>query len=120
MYKRQVVYDCLPAGFSLPVQTFAPSAGTVDPVTPAVNCSITGSGANVRVVQPDPLGTGTLIKWNVGKITATEPQSLTFRAVIDPDAAGGESYTNSAHIVGPVSYTHLDVYKRQPWSAAEL
>lgn len=95
-----VVYDCLPAGFTLPAQTFAPSAGTVDPVTPAVKCSATGTGTGTTVTQPDAQGTGTLIKWNVGRIDAGTPATLEFDAIVDTGAAGGEQYTNRAQLVG--------------------
>lgn len=95
-----VVYDCLPAGFSLPEQEFTPSSGTVDPVTPAVKCSAAKAGASTTVTQPDPNGTGTLIKWNVGRIDGGANHTLSFVALIDTNAGGGEIYTNKAQLVG--------------------
>ena len=96
-----VVYDCLPIGFALVAGSFVPSGTTtVDPVDTGVKCSVTGSGANVRVKPADANGTGTLIKWNVGRIDAGNAPTLKFKAVVDPAAGGGGSYTNSAHIVG--------------------
>lgn len=95
-----VVYDCLPAGFSLPEQVFAPSSGTVDPVTPAVKCSATGSGGSSKVVHPDSTGTGTLIKWNVGRLDGNGSATLTFDAIVDAKAAGSQVYTNKAQLDG--------------------
>lgn len=95
-----VVYDCLPAGFTIPTPNFNASAGTV--TVSADPCSVTGTGANVRVNPNDPAGTGTLIVWNVGHIDAgaAGQRTLTFDAVVDQNAAGGASYTNSAQILG--------------------
>ena len=93
-----VVYDCLPAGFTIPAPNFNVSAGTV--TVSANPCSVTGTGANVRVNPNDPTGTGTLIVWNVGPIDAGTQRTLVFDAVIDQNAAGGASYTNSAQIIG--------------------
>src|SRR5690606_28663930 len=73
-------------------------------------CRVTGSGANQRVVE-DPEGTGTLIEWNVGRIDAGTPRTLTFTAKIDEAAGGGESYTNRAHLVG---YTLPDTLTPDP------
>ncbi len=95
-----VVYDCLPAGFTIPTPNFNASAGTA--TVSANTCSVTGTGANVRVNSNDPAGTGTLIVWNVGDIDAgaAGQRTLTFDAVVDQNAAGGASYTNSAQIIG--------------------
>ncbi len=95
-----VVYDCLPAGFTLPQQDFTPSAGTVtNPFAPVVKCSAAESNTNTTVTI-DPNGTGTLIKWNIDRIDAGAPATLSFDAIIDPGAAGGESYLNRARIEG--------------------
>ncbi|HWL00755.1 MAG TPA: isopeptide-forming domain-containing fimbrial protein, partial [Microbacteriaceae bacterium] len=91
-----VVYDCLPAGFDLIAPNYTASQGSA--TDPGIACTVTGTGADQRVVQGS--GTGTLIVWTVGRLNGGASATLQFTAKLDPDAGGGASYTNRAHIVG--------------------
>ena len=93
-----VVYDCLPAGFT-GITAITPSQGTAAVVS-GVNCSVAGTGANAVINTNDPGGSGTLIRWQVGAINSGATPTLSFTTTVNPDAAGGVSYTNHAKITG--------------------
>jgi len=91
-----IVYDCVPAGFSVPTPAFAASQGSASVV--AGGCTVTGTGTAQRVVPGG--GVGTLIEWTVGRLDGGQTETLDFTAKVDSTAGGGASYTNRAHIIG--------------------
>ena len=55
--------------------------------------------------------------WNTGDIGSVESRDGTYLSVFDPFVVGVAQNRVYSVTLDPVSYTHLDVYKRQPWAS---
>ncbi|MDJ0349910.1 hypothetical protein [Cryobacterium sp. PH29-G1] len=87
-----VITDCLPDGLR-----FTPSTGFLTSPAGTVTTSIAGNDTNGCVT-----GT-TKLTWTLpgsGALLSPDVTSVTFEAVVDPDAAGLVSYTNTAFVTG--------------------
>jgi uncharacterized repeat protein (TIGR01451 family)/fimbrial isopeptide formation D2 family protein len=78
------VVDCVPAGLQNLIVT---SVGATTSIT-------TGDGSNGCAAGM------TLLHWSVGDLDGGASKTLTYTAVVDPAAVGGQVYTNTATIIG--------------------
>ncbi|WGL52235.1 hypothetical protein P5P86_00030 [Nocardioides sp. BP30] len=81
------VVDCVPAGLTTITVTDTPAGTTTDPVT-------AGDGSN-------GCASGTrLLRWHIPSLPGGTGTTLTYTAVVDPAAVGGQSYDNTAVLTG--------------------
>ena len=82
------VVDCVPAGLSVSgYQADSPTQGATDPPAGGTGAGAGGNGCAVGTTR---------IGWHVGDLAGGATTSLFYQAVVDPAAAAGQSYKNTA------------------------